>query len=76
LLRAAEGVEEVNHFGHVIRVALRNCKDPEGTVRRTLEPHGFEINRLQRTRVSVEDAFVSMVREDDAMRARKLEAAA
>jgi ABC-2 type transport system ATP-binding protein len=76
LLRAAEGVEEVNHFGHVTRVALRNTKDPEGTVRRTLEPHGFEIKRLQRTRVSVEDAFVSMVREDDAMRAKKLEAAA
>jgi ABC-2 type transport system ATP-binding protein len=76
LLRAADGVEEVNHFGPVIRVALRNSKDPEGTVRRALEPRGFEITRLQAARVSVEDAFVSMVREDDALRARKTQAAA
>jgi ABC-2 type transport system ATP-binding protein len=76
LLRAADGVEEVNHFGLVIRVALRNSSDPEGTVRRALEPQGFEIKRLQRSRVSVEDAFVSMVREDEAMRAQKAEKAA
>jgi ABC-2 type transport system ATP-binding protein len=73
LLRAAETVEEVNHFGHVIRVALRHSTDPQGTVRRALEPNGFAIQRLQPTRVSVEDAFVSMVREDDAMRAKKAE---
>ena len=71
LLRATDTVEEVNHFGVVIRVALRNSKDPEGTIRRALEPHGFEIKRMQSARVGVEDAFVSMVREDDAMRARK-----
>jgi ABC-2 type transport system ATP-binding protein len=77
LLRATDSVEEVNHFGLVTRVALRNSSDPEGTVRRALEPQGFEIKRLQRTRVSVEDAFVSMVREDEALRAKKsLEAAA
>jgi ABC-2 type transport system ATP-binding protein len=76
LLRAADGVEEVNHFGHVMRVALRNSQDPEGTIRRTLETQRFEIKRLQSTRVSVEDAFVSMVREDDAMRVKKTEAAA
>ncbi|HET6333316.1 MAG TPA: ABC transporter ATP-binding protein [Polyangiales bacterium] len=77
LLRTTEGVEEVNHFGLVMRVALRNSQDPEGTVRRALEPNGFAIKRLQQTRVSVEDAFVSMVREDDAMRAQKhLETAA
>jgi ABC-2 type transport system ATP-binding protein len=77
LLRATEGVEEVNHFGLVIRIALRNSPDPAGTVRRALEPNGFRIKRLQQTRVSVEDAFVSMVREDEALRAKKhLEAAA
>jgi ABC-2 type transport system ATP-binding protein len=77
LLRTAESVEEVNHFGLVVRIALRNSSDPEGTVRRALEPNGFAIKRLQPTRVSVEDAFVSMVREDDAMRAKKqVEAAA
>jgi ABC-2 type transport system ATP-binding protein len=73
LLRAAEGVEEVNHFGHVIRVALRNSLDPQGIVRHALEPQGFAIQRLQLTRATVEDAFVSMVREDDAMRAKKAE---
>jgi ABC-2 type transport system ATP-binding protein len=72
-LRAADSVEEVNHFGHVMRVALRHNRDPQSTVRRALEPNGFEIKRLQPTRVSVEDAFVSMVREDEAMRAKKAE---
>jgi ABC-2 type transport system ATP-binding protein len=73
VLRAADGVEEVNHFGHVMRVALRNSSDPEGIVRHTLEPRGFTVQRLQLTRATVEDAFVSMVREDDAMRAKKSE---
>jgi ABC-2 type transport system ATP-binding protein len=72
-LRAADGVEEVNHFGHVIRVALRNATEPERVVREALA--GFEIKRLSPDRPSVEDAFVSMVREDEAMRAEKASAA-
>jgi ABC-2 type transport system ATP-binding protein len=72
-LRAADGVEEVNHFGHVIRVALRNATEPERVVREALA--GFEIKRLSADRPSVEDAFVSMVREDEAQRAEKARAA-
>jgi len=72
-LRAAAGVEEVNHFGHVTRVALRDSPEPERVVREALA--GFSIQRLAPTRVSVEDAFVSMVREDEALRAQKARAA-
>jgi ABC-2 type transport system ATP-binding protein len=73
LLRKADGVEEVNHFGHVIRVALRNTSDPERVVREALAD--FSITRLSPTRASVEDAFVSMVREDEALRAQQAQAA-
>ncbi|HKU38847.1 MAG TPA: ABC transporter ATP-binding protein [Polyangiales bacterium] len=76
LLRGAPHVEEVNHFGHVIRVALRDSDEPERTVRGALEPHGFEIARLSLVRPGVEDAFVSMVREDEQLRAQKAKTAA
>jgi ABC-2 type transport system ATP-binding protein len=71
ILRAAEGVEEVNHFGHVMRVAMRDIRDPVGTIRHALDPKGFSIRTMRRTHASVEDAFVSMVREDEALRAKK-----
>ena len=47
--------------------------DNERVVREALT--GFSIKRLSPTRVSVEDAFVSMVREDEALRAQKARAA-
>ena len=75
LLRATHGVEEVNHFGHIMRIALRDSLEPEAIVRQTLEPAGFPIRRLSTIRANVEDAFVSMVREDEAHRAKKDQAA-
>jgi ABC-2 type transport system ATP-binding protein len=71
LLRKAPGVEEVNHFGHVIRVALRSVTEPEALVRDVLRAGQLQAHRLQLGRATVEDAFVSMVREDDALRAKK-----
>ena len=75
LLRTVERVEEVNHFGHIMRIALRASTDPERTVREALQAAGFPIHRLSAIRPNVEDAFVSMVREDEALRAQKAKAA-
>jgi ABC-2 type transport system ATP-binding protein len=69
LLRARPEVEGVSHYGRLMRVALRNANDPERIVRETLDTAGLNVHRLAEGRASVEDAFVSMVREDDDRRA-------
>lgn len=66
LLRHRAGIDEVAHFGHVLRVASRGVADPVAHVRELLERGGIEIRRSGLARASVEDAFVSMVREDEA----------
>ncbi len=68
LLRAAPEVDEVAHYGHVIRVSVRNA-DAVAVARRTLDAAGLAIGRCERARATVEDAFVSMVREEGAARA-------
>jgi ABC-2 type transport system ATP-binding protein len=75
LLRATQGVDEVSHFGHTMRVAIRAVKDPQSLVRSVLTTGGLELRRMQLGRANVEDAFVSMVREDEALRAQKARAA-
>jgi ABC-2 type transport system ATP-binding protein len=66
LLRPLPNVEEVSHFGHLLRVALRGEKDPVRMVTDVLTKNGIVIARAAQGRATVEDAFVSMVREDDA----------
>jgi ABC-2 type transport system ATP-binding protein len=75
-LRKLPGVEEVNHFGHVMRVALRDVSDAEQQVRRALDEAQIPVLRLDSVRPNVEDAFVSMVREDEALRAKSASKAA
>jgi len=69
-LRQLSGVEEVNHFGHVMRVALRDISNAEQLVRSTLSEAGIAVQRCDNVRPNVEDAFVSMVREDEALRSQ------
>jgi ABC-2 type transport system ATP-binding protein len=66
LLRAAAEVEDVSHFGHVLRVGTRNGVDPVAFSRATLASGGIELRSAVETRVTVEDAFVAMVRAEDA----------
>jgi ABC-2 type transport system ATP-binding protein len=70
LLREQREVDEVAHYGHVLRLTTRFGVDPESLVRRLLTERGLRVERTVRSRVSVEDAFVSMVREDEAGRGR------
>lgn len=70
LLRRQPEIDEVAHYGHVLRLTTRAGVEPEAFARHLLSEHGFHIVRAAQSRVSVEDAFVSMVREDEAGRAR------
>ena len=63
-LRGAAGVEEVSHFGVLLRIATRDLDDPVAHVRRFVQQAGVPIEQCTAGRASVEDAFVSMVRED------------
>jgi len=65
LLRAAPKVEEVEHYGNLLRVAVRGGADPSEIVRRVLEPRGLTAADVREVRITVEDAFVSMVRDQE-----------
>jgi len=65
LLRAHPDVEEVAHYGHVLRLATRGGPDPEGLARALLGEHRLGIASSRPARTTVEDAFVSMVKRDD-----------
>jgi ABC-2 type transport system ATP-binding protein len=70
LLRQQPEVDEVAHYGHVLRLTTRGGIDPAQFTLALLKQHGIDVQSSSLSRVSVEDAFVSMVREDDAARAR------
>ena len=74
-LRQAPEVEEVAHFGSALRVATRAGADPGEIVARVLGAAHLRYDRLRASRVTVEDAFVAMVRADERERARTEEAA-
>ena len=61
LLRTSPDVDEVAHYGHTMRLATLHGADPEELARRTL---GSALVSSRPARVTVEDAFVSMVRHD------------
>jgi ABC-2 type transport system ATP-binding protein len=68
LLRVEPDVEEVEHYGPVLRVATRGGADPADVARRVLRPADIALASLREARITVEDAFVSMVRAEDRVR--------
>jgi ABC-2 type transport system ATP-binding protein len=70
LLRKQAEVDEVAHYGHVLRLTTRGGVDPAAFTLALLKQNGIDVQSHASSRVNVEDAFVSMVREDDAARAR------
>jgi ABC-type multidrug transport system ATPase subunit len=60
-LRALPEVDEIAHYGHTMRLATLGGADPEELARRAL---GTALRSSRPARVTVEDAFVSMVRHD------------
>jgi ABC-2 type transport system ATP-binding protein len=65
-LRRAPEVDEVAHYGHDLRLATRELADPGEVARRVLAPLGIGFTGYREARVTVEDAFVSMVRREEA----------
>jgi ABC-2 type transport system ATP-binding protein len=63
-LRGDPDVEEVAHYGHLLRLATRRRVDPIPLARGLLEARGVAIRSARETRPTVEDAFVAMVRAD------------
>jgi ABC-2 type transport system ATP-binding protein len=61
-LRSLAPVEEVAHYGHVLRLATRDGEDPVAFARQTLSARGIVVRSAREARASVEDAFVAMVR--------------
>jgi ABC-2 type transport system ATP-binding protein len=70
LLRRQQQVDEVAHYGHTLRLTTRGDVEPEPFARQLLAQAGIAVVSAAASRVNVEDAFVSMVREDEAQRAR------
>jgi ABC-2 type transport system ATP-binding protein len=63
-LRADADVDEVAHYGNVLRLVTKNGLAPEVVVARVLTGE-LTPRAVRPTRVGVEDAFVSMVRTDN-----------
>jgi len=63
-LRSDPEVDEVAHYGNVLRVVTKNDVDPEAVVARMLTGE-LAPESVRPVRVGVEDAFVSMVRADE-----------
>jgi ABC-2 type transport system ATP-binding protein len=68
LLRQQPEVDEVAHYGDVLRLTTRGGVDPVAFALQFLAGHGITVHASSASRVGVEDAFVSMVREDEATR--------
>ena len=62
-------VDEVAHYGAVLRLATLGGSDPQALAARVLSACGVRILHSREGRVTVEDAFVSMVREERRPRA-------
>jgi len=65
-LRRAPEVDEVAHYGRDLRLATRELADPSEVAHRVLDPLGIGVAAYREARVTVEDAFVSMVRQEQA----------
>jgi ABC-2 type transport system ATP-binding protein len=65
VLRTTPGVDSVAHYGHLLRVAVKQ-RDPGEVVRTALAPLDITADTVRTSRPTVEDAFVSMVNEEAA----------
>jgi len=63
-LRERPEVDEVAHYGHLLRLATRDGADPIELATSVLRELGLTLNFARPARVTVEDAFVSMVRDE------------
>jgi ABC-2 type transport system ATP-binding protein len=67
-LRRDSRVEEVSHYGHVLRLCTKGGHDALVVAAEILGQAEICIVSAERVRANVEDAFVSMVRADEVLR--------
>lgn len=67
-LKGDTRVEEVSHYGRVLRLCTKGGADVLEVATEVLTPAQITIASAQRVRTNVEDAFVSMVRADELSR--------
>ncbi len=65
-LRQLPEVDEVAHYGHVLRLATVGDADPEQVAAQVARRLGARVSQSRPARATVEDAFVSMVRREAA----------
>ena len=73
-LRDHPGVDQVSHFGHMLRVELQQGADAD-QVTRLIEAAGVTVQGVRSGHVSVEDAFIAMVNAELRERAAAAERA-
>jgi len=69
-LRRLPEVDEVAHYGHVLRLATVGDADPEQVAAQVARRLGARVSQSRPARATVEDAFVSMVRREAAREGR------
>ena len=69
-LRREPDLDEVAHYGHVLRVVFRGQGEAVQRCRRILAAEGIAVETARASRATVEDAFVSMVRDHDRREAK------
>jgi len=63
-LRERPEVDEVAHYGHLLRLATLGGADPEAIASEVAARIGSRVDQSRPVRATVEDAFVSMVRHE------------
>lgn len=58
-------IEEVSHYGHVLRICTKNNADALEVTHAVLSTSNVKIHSSLRVRATVEDSFVAMVRADE-----------
>jgi ABC-2 type transport system ATP-binding protein len=64
ILRSSPDVEEISHYGQLMRVVTRRGADPVALAQQMLEAAGVAVKSARETRATVEDAFVAIARVD------------
>jgi ABC-2 type transport system ATP-binding protein len=64
-LKADPRVQELSHLGALLRVVTGGGGDPTDIVRQALAARGLSPRELRESNVTVEDAFVAMVRQGE-----------
>lgn len=65
LLSKDARVEEVSHYGHILRVCTKDNTDAVGVSGEVLNASSVKVDSIVKVRATVEDAFVAMVRADE-----------